>query len=505
MFKKILIANRGEIAVRVIRACKELGIATVAVYSEVDRASLHVRVADEAYCIGPAPASQSYLNAEKIIEVAKIAKVDAIHPGYGFLSENANFVELCINNNIVFIGPNPQAIRIMSNKITSRVAVARRNVPLVPGMKENLHDEKHCLEWADKIGYPLMLKAAAGGGGKGMCKVEGPNELLDAFRFTKSEASKFFNDDAVYMERYIENPRHIEIQVLGDRYGSIIHVGERECSIQRRHQKIIEEAPSPIVDGKMRQRMGEAALNVARTVNYDSVGTVEFIVSGTSKEFFFLEMHTCLQVEHPVTEMVTGIDLCKEMIHVAAGQELTIKQQDVQIRGHAIECRIFAEDPDNNFLPTPGKIVGLRIPGGPGVRDESGMYSGFEVPIDYDPLISKLVVVGRDRKDAIARCRRALSEYLVKGIKTTIPFHARVMLDEHFISGDFDTNYIDSSFNIKEAERERPYENVAIIGAAIKAFRLNQKNSRRTMSANEDSGRRNPWKLSGRIRSLNNR
>ena len=505
MFKKVLIANRGEIAVRVVRACKELGIATVAVYSDVDRAGLHVRVADEAYCIGPAPSSLSYLNSDKIIEVARIAKVDAIHPGYGFLSENAEFAELCVKNDIIFIGPNPQSIRIMGNKTTSRVAVAERNVPLVPGMKENLRNEKHCQEWADKIGYPLMLKAAAGGGGKGMRKVDGPDELMDAFRATKSEAGKFFKDDAVYMERYIENPRHIEIQVLGDKYGNMIHLGERECSIQRRHQKVIEEAPSPIVDGEMRQRMGEAALIVARTVDYDSVGTVEFIVSGKSREFFFLEMNTRLQVEHPVTEMVTGIDLCKEMIRIAAGQKLSIKQEDVQIRGHAIECRIFAEDPDNDFLPTPGKIVGLRIPGGPGVRDESGMYEGFEVPVEYDPLISKLVVAGRDRQNAIARCCRALSEYIVTGIKTTIPFHVRVMQNEHFISGDFDTNFIDKRFNNEDAERERPYEKVAVIAAAIKAFRFDQKKSRGVMAANETGGGVNPWKLSGRIRSLNNR
>lgn len=505
MFKKILIANRGEIAVRVVRACKELGIATVAVYSDVDRASLHVRVADEAYCIGPAPSSQSYLNTDKIIEVARKAKVDAIHPGYGFLSENAEFAELCVKNEIVFIGPNPQAIRIMGNKTTSRIAVAEMNVPLVPGMKENLRNEKHCREWAVKIGYPLMLKAAAGGGGKGMRKVDGPDELLDAFRATKSEAGKSFNDDAVYMERYIANPRHIEIQILGDKYGNMIHVGERECSIQRRHQKVIEEAPSPIVDDEMRQRMGEVALTAARTVDYDSVGTVEFIVSGESREFYFLEMNTRLQVEHPVTEMVTGIDLCKEMIRIAAGQKLTIKQEEVQMRGHAIECRISAEDPDNDFLPTPGVIVGLRIPGGPGIRDESGMYEGFEVPIHYDPLISKLVVWGRDRENAISRCRRALSEYIVKGIKTTIPFHARVMLNEHFISGDFDTDFIDNRFNMEDAERERPYEKVAVIGAAIKAFRLDQRKSQAVVDVKDSGGGVNPWKLSGRIRSLTNR
>lgn len=505
MFKKVLIANRGEIAVRVVRACRELGIATVAVYSEVDRAGLHVRVADEAYCIGPAPSSQSYLNTATIIEVARKAGADAIHPGYGFLSENAEFAELCLKNDLVFIGPNPQAIRIMGNKTTSRVAVAEMNVPLVPGMKENLRNENHCQEWADRIGYPLMLKAAAGGGGKGMRKVDLPDELLGAFRATKSEAIKSFNDDAVYMERYVENPRHIEIQVLGDKHGNMIHVGERECSIQRRHQKVIEEAPSPIVDEPLRQRMGEAALKAARAVSYDSAGTVEFIVSGTTREFFFLEMNTRLQVEHPVTEMVTGIDLCKEMIRIAAGERLSLRQQDVQMRGHAIECRISAEDPDNDFLPAPGKIVGLRIPGGPGVRDESGMYEGFEVPIHYDPMISKLVVYGRDRHNAIARCRRALSEYIVKGIKTTIPFHFRVMLNEHFINGDFDTNFIDSRFKMEDAKRERPYEKVAVIGAAIKAFRLEQTKSRATQVATAGGTGMNPWKLAGRISALTHR
>jgi acetyl-CoA carboxylase biotin carboxylase subunit len=505
MFKKVLIANRGEIAVRVIRACKELGIATVAVYSEADRAGLHVRLADEAYCVGPAPSNQSYLVVDKIIAVANKAKVDAIHPGYGFLSENAEFAELCVSNDIVFIGPNTQAIRIMGNKTTSRVAVAEMNVPLVPGMKENLLNEQHCEEWAEKIGYPLMLKAAAGGGGKGMRKVDKPEDLLDAFRATKSESLKSFNDDEVYMERYVEGPRHIEIQVLGDKHGNMIHVGERECSIQRRHQKVIEEAPSPIVDEEMRQRMGEAALNAARAVNYDSAGTVEFIVSGESREFFFLEMNTRLQVEHPITEMVTGVDLCKEMIRIAAGQKLTIKQEDIKMRGHAIECRISAEDPDNDFLPTPGKIIGLRIPGGPGIRDESGMYEGFDVPIYYDPLISKLVVWGRDRENAIARCRRALSEYIVKGIKTTIPFHARVMQNEHFINGDFDTSFIDTRFKMEDAARDRPHEKVAIIGAAIKAFRLDQNKARTVTTTEEGGGGVNPWKMSGRIRSLNNR
>ncbi len=503
MFKKILIANRGEIAVRVIRACRELGIGTVAVYSEADRSALHVRVADEAWCIGPPPAGESYLRMDKILEVARKTEAEGIHPGYGFLAENAEFAERCAQEGITFIGPNPRAIRLMGNKTTSRAAVAEMDVPLVPGMKENLIDEEHAQKWAEEIGFPLMLKAAAGGGGKGMRKIDDPRELLNAFRAARSEALKSFGDDAVYMERYIENPRHVEIQVLGDRHGNIIHVGERECSIQRRHQKVLEESPSPIVDEEMRRRMGEAAIAAARSVDYDSAGTVEFIVSGKTRDFFFLEMNTRLQVEHPVTEMVTGIDLCQEMIRIAAGERLSIEQKDVVIRGHAIECRVYAEDPDNNFLPTPGRIVGLRIPGGPGVRDESGMYEGFEVPIHYDPMISKLVVWGKDRESAIQRCRRALSEYIVKGIKTTIPFHARVMLNEHFIRGEFDTTFIDTEFRVEDAAREKPFEKIAVVAAAINAFRIDQQKAKAAMAGGETRAM-NPWKMSGRTRALNN-
>jgi acetyl-CoA carboxylase biotin carboxylase subunit len=350
MFKKVLIANRGEIAVRVIRACRELGIGAVAVYSQADRRALHVRLADEAYYLG-ATVAESYLSATRLIEAARQSNADAIHPGYGFLSENADFAEMCARNGIGFIGPNPKAIRIMGNKTTSRAAVAAMNVPLVPGMQENLVDESHCRQWAERIGFPLMLKAAAGGGGKGMRKVDRPQDLAGAYRAARSEASRAFGDDAMYMERYVEKPRHVEIQVLGDMHGNLIHLGERECSIQRRHQKIIEEAPSPIVDAEMRQRMGEAAISAARAVGYDSAGTVEFIVSGQTREFFFLEMNTRLQVEHPVTEMITGIDLCQEMIRIAAGEHLSIRQEEVRIHGHAIECRISAEDQDNQFLP----------------------------------------------------------------------------------------------------------------------------------------------------------
>jgi acetyl-CoA carboxylase biotin carboxylase subunit len=500
MFKKVLIANRGEIAVRVIRACRELGIGAVAVYSQADRRALHVRLADEAYDLG-ATVAESYLSATRLIEAARQSNADAIHPGYGFLSENADFAEMCARNGIGFIGPNPKAIRIMGNKTTSRAAVAAMNVPLVPGMQENLVDESHCRQWAERIGFPLMLKAAAGGGGKGMRKVDRPQDLAGAFRAARSEASRAFGDDAMYMERYVEKPRHVEIQVLGDMHGNLIHLGERECSIQRRHQKIIEEAPSPIVDAEMRQRMGEAAISAARAVGYDSAGTVEFIVSGQTREFFFLEMNTRLQVEHPVTEMITGIDLCQEMIRIAAGEHLSIRQEEVRIHGHAIECRISAEDPDNQFLPAAGRITSLRIPGGPGVRDDSGIYPGFEITTQFDPLLAKLVVWGPDRQQAINRCRRALAEYAIQGIPTTLPFHDRVMANERFVRGDFDTTFIDTE--LVKAPADAAKAKMAIIAAALHAYRHERK--RPDVGAGEKTAAGDPWKLSGRRRALGSR
>jgi acetyl-CoA carboxylase biotin carboxylase subunit len=501
MFKKILIANRGEITIRVIRACKELGVPTVAIYSEADRAALHVRAADEAYCVGPAPSKDSYLNQARILEVARLTGADAIHPGYGFLSENAEFAEACAAAGITFIGPNVTAIRVMGNKTTSRVAVYEMGVPLVPGMRENLKSEEHALEWAEKIGLPIMLKAAAGGGGKGMRQVTRMEDVAAAFRGARSEAIHAFGDDKVYMERYVETPRHIEIQVLGDKHGNIIYCPERECSIQRRHQKVIEEAPSVMVDEEMRRKMGEAAVKAARAVNYDSAGTVEFIVSGTSRDFFFLEMNTRLQVEHPITEMITGIDLCKEMIRSAAGYELPFKQEEVKLHGHALECRIYAEDPDNKFLPTPGKIIGLRVPGGPWVRDESGMYEGLDVPIHYDPMLSKLVVWGSTRERAITRMTRALSEYAVKGIKTTISFHLRIMKNAKFIAGEVDTNFIDREFTPADAMREKPFEDIALVAAAIKAFKRDKSKALGMMGGGTSSGQdSSQWKASGRVK-----
>ena len=483
-----------------IRACKELGVPTVAVFSEADRAALHVRAADEAYCIGPAPSRESYLRYDKILEVATACGADAIHPGYGFLSENAEFAEACAARGITFIGPNTRAIRIMGNKTTSRVAVYEMGVPLVPGMRENLQSEAQALEWADRIGFPIMMKAAAGGGGKGLRQIMRREDVVDAYRAAKSESLAAFGDDAVYMERYIENPRHIEIQVLGDKHGNIIYCPERECSIQRRHQKVIEEAPSPIVDEAMRKAMGEAALKAARAVDYDSAGTVEFIVSGKSREFFFLEMNTRLQVEHPITEMITGIDLCKEMIRSAAGYVLPFKQEDVPCHGHALECRIYAEDPDNRFLPTPGKIIGLRVPGGPWVRDESGMYEGLDVPIHYDPMLSKLVVWGSTRERMITRMLRALGEYAVKGIKTTIPFHARVLKNEKFLAGDIDTNFIDREFQPQDEARVKPHEDIALVAAAIKAYRADKARALGRLGAEGPAPDTSAWKRSGRVK-----
>ena len=499
MFTKILIANRGEIAIRVIRACKELGVATVAVYSEADRAALHVRAADEAYCIGPAPSKDSYLNGAKVLEVARACGADAVHPGYGFLSENAGFAEACAAAGIAFIGPNPRAIRVMGNKTTSRVAVHEMGVPLVPGMRENLQSEAHALQWAAEIGFPVMMKAAAGGGGKGLRMIARMEDLPAAYRAAKSESLHSFGDDAVYLERYIENPRHIEIQLLGDKHGNVIWFPERECSIQRRHQKVIEEAPSTLVDPEMRRKMGEAAVKAARAVAYDSAGTVEFIVSGKTREFFFLEMNTRLQVEHPITEMITGIDLCKEMIRSAAGYPLAFRQEEVPLHGHAMECRIYAEDPDNRFLPTPGKIIGLRVPGGPWVRDESGMYEGLDVPIHYDPMLSKLVVWGSTRERCITRMSRALSEYSVKGIKTTIPFHARVMKNERFLKGDIDTNFIDSQFQPQDAARIKPHEDIALVAAALKAYRRDKEKTLRRLGGGEGGEALSQWKSSGRL------
>ena len=468
MFKKILIANRGEIACRVIRACREMRIATVAVYSDVDRDALHVRLADEAFHIGPAPSNESYLRGDKLLEVVKASGAEAIHPGYGFLSENAQFVRTVTDAGIKFIGPSPESMEAMGGKISARKIAIAAGVPVVPGTTEPLKSFEEASETASSFGYPVMLKASAGGGGKGMRLVESASDLKSAFDAARSEALASFADDAVYIEKAILRPRHIEIQVFSDTHGNHVHLGERECSIQRRHQKVIEEAPSPINSAELRQKMGECAVMVAQAVDYVGAGTVEFLVSDIDKSFYFLEMNTRLQVEHPVTELVTGIDLVREQIRVAAGEELSFRQADVTLTGHAIECRIYAEDPDNDFLPSPGRITRLRLPHGPGVRDDGGVYEGADVSIYYDPMISKFATYGRNRAEAIDRMRRALLEYEVQGIKTTLPFFRAVMADEEFIAGKLDTGFI-SGFNERrdEPKPDQVPSDLAVIAAAV--------------------------------------
>ena len=427
MFKKILIANRGEIACRVIRACRDMGISTVAVYSDADRDALHVRMSDEAYHIGGSPSAESYLRWEKILEVARKSGAQAIHPGYGFLSENAEFVRKVTAEGITFIGPPPEAMEGMGGKISARKIAIAANVPVVPGTTEPLKDAEEALEIARSYGFPVMLKASAGGGGKGMRLVNEESELKSALETAQSEALASFGDDSVYVEKAIVRPRHIEIQIFSDKHGNHVHLGERECSIQRRHQKVIEECPSPINDESLRKEMGECAVKVAAAVNYVGAGTVEFLVSDLDKSFYFLEMNTRLQVEHPVTELVTGIDLVCEQIKVAWGEKLSFTQNDVRLSGHAIECRVYAEDPENNFLPSPGVISRLSVPAGNGVRDDSGIYEGSEISIYYDPMISKFCVFGRTREEALGRLKRALQEYEVGGIKNHTAFSGRLL------------------------------------------------------------------------------
>jgi acetyl-CoA carboxylase, biotin carboxylase subunit len=469
MFKKILIANRGEIAVRVIRACRELGIISVAVYSDVDRASLHVRKADEAYHIGPPAAAESYLNFAKILDVAKRSGADAIHPGYGFLSENSKFAQACVQAGVKFIGPTAASIEMMGSKTRARQEIEKAGVPFVPGTSRGLESAEQAEQVAAKIGYPVMLKAAAGGGGKGMRLVHGRKELKSALEAAQSEAERAFGDREVYVEKAIVNPRHIEMQVLADEHGNTVYLGERECSIQRRHQKVLEESPSPIVDADMRRRMGEIAVRVAKAAGYINAGTVEFLVD-QDMNFYFLEMNTRLQVEHPVTELITGLDLVHLQIQVAAGEKLPFRQEDIRIRGHAIECRIYAEDPDNNYFPSPGKIALLLSPSGPGIRLDSGVYEGWMVPIDYDPLLAKLIGYGTDRTQAISRLTRALHEYFVGGIKTNISLFRRILTDADFQAGKLNTGYLDRLLQSKPPEVRGGHPEVAAIAAGIFAM-----------------------------------
>ncbi len=443
---KILVANRGEIAIRIMRTCREMDIATVAVFSEADRTSMHVRYANEAYYIGAAPSKESYLKAEKIIEVALESGADAVHPGYGFLSENADFARLCKKNNIIFIGPSPEVIETMGDKIQARKAMIDAGVPVVPGTTEAITSEEDAIKTIKKVGLPVMIKASAGGGGKGMRLVHEESEIISAVRGARSEALSSFGDDAVYIEKYVSSPHHIEFQVLGDQHGNTIHLFERECSIQRRHQKVVEETPSVLMTPELRNQMGKHAVEAARAVDYVGAGTIEFLVDN-DLNYYFLEMNTRLQVEHPITERVTGIDLVKQQILVAEGNELKLKQDKLKQQGHAIECRVYAEDPDNNFMPCPGRIHSITQPLGLGVRTDGYVYEGYEIPMHYDPMISKLIVWAQNRSEAIKRMKRALYEYKITGVKTSLKFLERIMDTEDFISGNYDTNFIEKNRN----------------------------------------------------------
>ncbi|KPJ61422.1 MAG: acetyl-CoA carboxylase biotin carboxylase subunit [Latescibacteria bacterium DG_63] len=451
MFKRILIANRGEIALRIIRACRELGIETVAVYSEADAASLHVRLADEAICIGPPQASESYLNIPRIVSAAEISDSEAIHPGYGFLAESAEFAEICEASDITFIGPTSENIRKMGDKALARARMAAAGVPILPGSKGAARSVEDAEGVAEKVGYPILIKAVNGGGGKGMRIVDSRENLSNSFLMCKAEAEAAFGSAAVYIEKYLQRPRHIEIQIVGDSQGNIVQLFERDCSVQRRHQKLIEEAPSPALTPELRRRIGEAAVEGAKKIDYESVGTIEFLLD-SDLNFYFMEMNTRIQVEHTVTEEVTGFDLVKEQIVVASGGELSFAQKDVSISGHAIECRVNAEDPDSGFQPCPGTISYVHLPGGRGVRVDSHVYAGYSIPTYYDSLIAKIVVHGRDRSEAVERMKRALGECLIEGVKTTIPFYQKVLSHDDFVNGNVDTGFVDH-FSVKDGAK----------------------------------------------------
>jgi acetyl-CoA carboxylase biotin carboxylase subunit len=506
MFKKILIANRGEIAVRVIRACREMGITSVAVYSDVDRAALHVLKSDEAYPIGPSAASESYLNVSRILDVAKRSGATAIHPGYGFLSENAKFAQACADAKVKFIGPSASSMEIMGSKTRARQQMEKSGIPFVPGSSRGLKSLEQAEQEAGRIGYPIMLKAAAGGGGKGMRLVHAAADLKSALESARSEARSAFGDDEVYIEKAIVNPRHIEVQIFSDEHGRTVHLGERECSLQRRHQKVLEESPSAVVDSDLRQRMGEVAVRVAKAANYSNAGTIEFLLD-QNRDFYFLEMNTRLQVEHPVTELVTGLDLVHLQIRIAAGETLPFSQQDVRLRGHAIECRIYAEDPENNFFPSPGKITLLREPGGPGIRQDSGIYEGWTVPIDYDPMLATVISSGEDRAQAIARLRRALDECFVGGIRTNLSLFRRIVRDLDFQAARLDTGYLDRLLESKEGERNPQNDDLVAIAAglfaAIDATSAEEANFSPKIDANGKYGRAGSnWKKASRLEAL---
>ncbi len=498
MIKKVLVANRGEIAVRIIRSCRELGITTVAVYSDADRKSMHVLYADEAYHIGPSPSVDSYLNIDNIIRAAISSGADAIHPGYGFLSENPAFSERCKQEGIIFIGPSADAIATMGDKITARKTMIAAGVPVVPGTEGKIDSEAEALRTIETIGLPVMIKASAGGGGKGMRLVHNFKEVKSALRAARSEAKTAFGDDSVFIEKYIESPHHIEYQILADSFGNVIHLFERECSVQRRHQKIIEETPSPIMTPEKRQKMGEDAIAAAQAVNYQGAGTIEFIVD-KDLNYYFLEMNTRLQVEHPITERVVGVDLVKEQIHIANGLPLKLKQENLKQNGHAIECRVYAEDPENNFMPAPGKVTHIDIPYGVGVRVDGSIYEGREVPIYYDPLIAKLIVWGKDRQEALERTSRALKEFKITGVKNNLKFLERIIVSKDFVDGNYTTHFVEENkdFLMKEDPCDQNCEDIVIITAFMEYLRKIEKASPKEMT-----GFKNNWKDYSRVRSV---
>ncbi|MCQ3936518.1 MAG: acetyl-CoA carboxylase biotin carboxylase subunit [Chloroflexi bacterium] len=496
MFKKVLIANRGEIAVRIIRACRELGLETVAVFSEADRSALHVRYADEAYLLGPAPSRESYLRGEKILDIAKRSGADAIHPGYGFLAEREDFAAKCADLGITFIGPKPSSIAAMGDKAEARATVIKAGVPVVPGTEDvgNMSDDD-LLRIAPQIGFPLLIKATAGGGGKGMREVRSLEEMPTLLQSARREAESAFGDGNVYLEKLVEGARHIEFQIIADSHGNVIHLGERECSIQRRHQKLLEEAPSPFLDNELREKMGSVAVKAAQAVDYINAGTIEFLVD-KDRNFYFLEMNTRLQVEHPVTEMVTGIDIVAEQIRIARGRQLSYTQEQVKFNGHAIECRVNAEDPFNNFIPSTGRITHSLLPTGPGVRVDTGVYPGFEITPYYDPMIAKLIVWGETRAQAILRMRRALEEYRIVGVRTNIPFHQTLMDSHRFMGGQFDTRFVEERFSMDGAsETDAVQAEIAAILATLVAHKETERSAQIVRRNERDTSN---WKWVGR-------
>ncbi len=452
MLKKVLIANRGEIAVRIIRACREMGIRTVAIYSEADKEALHVSLADEAICVGPAPSNKSYLNMKAILEAACLTGADSIHPGFGFLSENSNFAKICEEMGIKFIGPNHKLIELLGNKSKAKETMKKAGVPVVPGSDGLIKNKEEAIELAEKIKYPVMLKASSGGGGRGIRVAYTKEQLEKAYDLVKQEAKVSFNDDSIYLEKFVENPRHVEIQILADEHGNCIHLGERDCSVQRRNQKVLEETPSSILDDKTRKKMGEVAVNAVKEIGYSNAGTIEFLVD-KNKDFYFMEMNTRVQVEHPVTEMVTGIDIIKEQIRIASGEKLSVKQKDITFNGHSMEVRINAENPEKNFMPCPGTIIDLHIPGGNGVRVDTAIYPGYKIPPTYDSMIAKIIVHGKDRNESIAKMKSAISELVVDGITTNTDFILKILEDQDFKDNNYDTSFIEKKFSNKKAKK----------------------------------------------------